>query len=1150
MSAQRLGRRIIYVPAIVIALSCSVKAQQNVGSVTGTVRDTSDALVPGASVTARQTSTGIENQTVSNGVGAYTFPSLTIGDYIITASKVGFATVQKTGIRVVSAEAVSLDFELTVGTVVQTTTVSASATVVDTTRTATGATRVVEEISNLPLANEGGARNALQFMRTLGFANFDNTNEDIVQTERGIIYGVGGAGNALYESFSIDGIKASLNLQQGMRDDGGPIPEDVAEFRLSTNPDAEYGGDLGVGLNFVMKSGTNQFHGSAFEYLRNSVLDARNFFAINRNPEKQNEFGATFGGPILKDRLFFFGSYDGYHFRQAATGQVTSLPDAKMRTGDFSEWLGPQVGTDVLGRPVFQGEIFDPATTRPDGHGGFLRDPFNFNNQLNVIDPSQLSSLSTTFQKGYPAPNLPGIGQNFTGANVPSPVDMHKIALKVDGQFSQNRLSFGYQGLPRKNQIYGALALDPTIGQTLAVYTHEYHFQVSYDRSLRPNLLFSFRVGVSRAPREIGPQGFPSATFGQTAGWTGVYTPETPSVSIQGGQSFGAPFRRISDPSVDIPVHADLAWSKGRHTAKFGAQYLYLNIVKRLAIGTAGNIAFANGETGLPAFPQTGLGYASFLLGDVDHASLATPVNDKESSRVWSFYGQDSWRATPKLTVNYGLRWEFSVGPWETYNRYGGFDPSIPNPGAGGIPGAVTFWGPGAGRNGRTRLLDGYYGALGPRLGIAYAWNPKTVTRAYFGIIYGDNAASDIGSGIGLGTFNTGWTASLTSLSTDSGVTPAFNWTNGWPTPLPNLPTLDPALQNGSSGTYVDTRTFGRPAYAEHLGFSVSRELPWGALLEAAYIGNLTHRLPQSGIPLNYLDPKYLSLGFTLSQSINSPEAQAAGIPIPYPGFTGSVQTALLPYPQYPGGVSTYYAPITNAYYHALETKLQKRFGNGLSMLVDFTVSKNLNSAQAVSAFYPRIHQFPGLDRPWQLAFSYTYDLPFGRGKRFLNTSNSLLNGVVGGWSIAGIQDYEAGLPINLSSWANPTGAPIRTPEVSCGNLDPSNPTRNQYLNFAAISQPAPFTLGSVLQLPNVRGCGYDNENISFMKDIPIREKIRVKFSANFFNTFNRHDWLQLNTNISSPSQFGRFGTSCTATTICNAASDPRFVQLALKIDF
>jgi hypothetical protein len=795
---------------------------------------------------------------------------------------------------------------------------------------------------------------------------------------------------------------------------------------------------------------------------------------------------------------------------------------------------------------VYQDAIYDPSTTRPDGHGGFIRDPF----PGNIIPSNQLSALSKTFQTGYPAPNLPGITQNFTGSNVPSPVDMDKIAAKVDYQFGQNRLSVGYQGLPRKNQIYGALALDPTIGQTLYVYTHEYHFQVTYDRTLRPNLLYSLRLGASRAPRDIGLSAFPSGNYGATAGWTGVYTTETPSVSIQGTQAFGGPFRRISDPSDDMPVDMDLAWSRGRHSAKFGGEFLYLNIIKRIEIGTAGSMSFANAETGLPGFPETDLGYASFLLGDVDSASLASPLTEKESSRVWSFYGQDSWRATSKLTVNFGLRWEFTVGPWETYDRYGGFDPTIPNPGAGGRLGAATFYGEGPGRNGRTRLFDGYYKAFGPRLGIAYSLNPKTVIRTYYGIAYADNAAADIGSGTGLSAYNTGWRANLAQPNTTAGVQPAFNWNNGWPTPLPVLPNTDPSLQNGSSITYADPKTYGRPAMATHLGFSVSRELPWRMLLETAYIGTLTHRLAQSGVPLNNLDPQYLSLGFLLSHDINSPEAVAAGIPVPYPGFSGSVQTALLPYPQYPGGITTYYAPAWNSFYHAWETKLQKRFGNGLSMLVDYTTSKNLNTANAVSAFYPRIHVFPTLDRPWQLAISYSYELPFGRGKRYLSSAHGVVGALVSDWSVAGIHDYEAGLPITLSSWASPTGEPIRTPGISCGNLDPGDPTRNRYLNPAAFSQPAPFTFGSVQQLPNVRGCGYDNENISVMKNFPVGERVRVRFAANFFNVFNRHEWLQLNTSVFDPNAFGRFGTSCTATTICNAASDPRFIQMLLKIEF
>jgi hypothetical protein len=334
-------RKLAIVLTVVFVLAgYSAHAQVDSGRIVGTVRDPTGSVIPGAQVVAHQLATSIEISTVTNGQGAYSLPSLPIGEYALTVSHQGFQRVQRTGIRVISAEAVTLDIDLAVGSVVQTTTVTATPPAVDTATTAQGATRAVEEITALPLANEGGARNALQFMRTLGFANFDNTNEDIVQTERGIIYGVGGAGSEYYPSFTIDGVRASLNLQQGLRDDGGPIPEDVEEFRLSTNPDAEYGGDLGVGLSFVMKSGTNKFHGSGFEYLRNNIFDARNFFAIDRNPEKQNEFGGTLGGPILHDKLFFFGSYDGYRFRQAASGQITTLPTEKMRTGDFSEWLG------------------------------------------------------------------------------------------------------------------------------------------------------------------------------------------------------------------------------------------------------------------------------------------------------------------------------------------------------------------------------------------------------------------------------------------------------------------------------------------------------------------------------------------------------------------------------------------------------------------------------------------------------------------------------------------------------------------------------------------------------------------------------------------------------------------------------------------
>jgi hypothetical protein len=1119
-------------------------AQQNVGSVAGTVRDTSGAVIPQASVIARHVATGGETTVVTNNEGAYSFPALAIGEYIITASRTGFHTVQRTNVRVISAVGVPLDFDLSLGAVTQAITVTASAVALDTTTTSAGTTRVTEEIAALPLAQQGSARNAQQFMRTLGPVNIDNESEDIVQTERADYYG----GRVYFTGYLIDGVSASLNLQQGLRDDGGPIPDMVEEFRISTNPAAEYGEDLGVSFNFVTKSGSNNFHGTAFEYLRNSTLDARNFFAANVTPHKQNEFGAFVGGPIKKDKLFFWGSFDGYYLRKEPSGVRASLPSVKMRAGDLSEWLGPQTGTDILGRPVYTNEIYDPATTRADGAGGFLRDPFAFNGQLNVIDPARLSTLSKVLQAGLPLPTSPGIGQNWVGGQSPSPVTMDKVAAKVDSQWGQNRLIVGYQGLPKKDQIYGTIAFDPRISQDLIVLTHEYHFQVNYSRTLRPNLFFQFRTGFSRAPREIGTASLATDKYGTTVGWKGVYTSETPSISIAGSQPFGAPFRRISDPSDNVPVDADFSWSKGQHSAKFGTQYIFLNIIKRLEIGSAGNINFQPTETGLPASPATGVGYASYLLGQVDRATLSSPQSIKNSSRVWAFYAQDSWRATRKLTLNYGLRWGFSVGPWETFNRFGGMDPTLANAAAGGRLGALTFWGDGAGRNGRHHLYDGYYGAFGPRLGIAYAWNPKTVIRAYYGLITAPAAAADMGSGIGLTDVPpiTGWGASTIRLTTDGGVTPAFQWDNGFPGPLPNLPNLDPTFRNGQSASYIDPASGRLPSYSHHLGFTVERELPGGIFGSVAYIGNLIHRWP-AGAPINNLDPKYLSLGFTLLQDINSPEAKAAGIQPPWAGFAGSVQTALLPYPQYPGGVNQFNQKTWNTFYHAMEVKAQKRFGSGLSFLADYTISKMLDSANDVSAALPRIKNLDSLDSPWKGAFSYNYELPFGPGKPFLQTSNPFLNHLVGGWAVAGIHQYNAGTAINLAR-VNLTGAPIIS--TPCGQIDPGNPTKNRYLNPAAFSLPAPFTFGSTAQLSRYRTCSYFSENVSITKDFRIGEKFHVNFAGQFFNILNRHQFKQMATNVAAPATFGTFGAACTGGAICTAASDPRFIQLSAKISF
>jgi hypothetical protein len=310
--------------------------------------------------------------------------------------------------------------------------------------------------------------------------------------------------------------------------------------------------------------------------------------------------------------------------------------------------------------------------------------------------------------------------------------------------------------------------------------------------------------------------------------------------------------------------------------------------------------------------------------------------------------------------------------------------------------------------------------------------------------------------------------------------------------------------------------------------------LPGRVSLRAEYVGKFGHRIFMA-VPINNLDPRYLSLGSLLLQNINSPQAIAAGIPNPYVGFDGTVQQALLPYPQYPGGVSAAKSPSQNTTFHALEVNLQKHFGSGLSFLAAYTLSKNLGTSVGP---YPTqlINVVQSLDRPQTLVVSYTYDLPFGRGKRFLSGANGVLDQVVGGWRVAGIQSYASGLPINFPGGVDYTGQSLR--QGGCGSVNPLVPTGG-ILNPAGFSVPAQFTIPQSIQLQGVRNCGYENENIAFVKVLPVRENVHLNFGAEMFNIFNRHSWTGINTSVTSAS-FGNY----------TAATDPRSIQLHFRVEF
>lgn len=1156
MNHRMLSTAVAFSLAMILTAIQAHAQRSGAGAISGLVKDTTGAVVPDAGVDLMEVSTGIKRGTHSNSAGAYSFGDLPEGTYTITVAHPSFRTEVESDIRLAQGITLTLDVQLTIGSVNEKVEVRGATPVVDTVSNETATTMLTEEVTQLPIAMSGGPRAAQNLLNVMSGVNNPGAGGNVAMSN------IDGVPNG-HASSDVEGLPASSSTHEVSDDQSSPVPEAVAEFQLKSNDDAQYGWNEGAGMSLVLKSGTNQLHGTLYEYLRNTILDAKNYFATTASDEKQNEYGFVVGGPVLipkvyngLNRTFFFVDFERFSLRQAAPGAVTTVPTALEKQGNFTELLGPQIGTDQLGRPIYTGEMYDPLTTRPDGKGGFLRDPFMFGGQLNVIDPARLSSFSTSYEAFYPAPNLPGLSLNWQGLNAPSPQDFHRILVKIDQNIGQKqRLSGGYKNL--YTNIFSGGPFGAPIAPDVTIVGTDYFSWGSYSLTATPQFLWSIRADISRSPREV----YSPAAQRSLSGPPDVPSPGVPLINIQGYPvRLGAPYELANDDVGQTnSIFNDFSWTKGTHSIKFGGQLF--QTIKRVSPGgaTAGQYTFQNVETGLPGYTATGAGYASFLLGEVDSAGVAVPeINEPHYfGGAVGLYAQDQWRPSSALTLNFGLRWDLYVPTREATNQIGALDPYKPNPAAGGILGATTIWGKNAGENGRVYLYNFYYKAFGPKLGIAYAPNPRTVIRAHYGISYSP-LFGDFTSGAGAPTVGFNQSAGISSL--DNGVTPAFNWNNGFPNVYPKVPNLDPSLQNGQGISYVNVNN-NRPAMAQNVNFGISRELPYEIGLRVDYIGNFTRRLATNGhVQLNQLNPKYLSLGGLLLDDITSPQAIAAGIATPYPGFTGSVAQALLPFPQFQGGIPYLGASVGYLEYNSLQVNLQKRLSHGLTFLVAYTVSKSLgnvtysNQGWSDDIGLQNTSQLKGFkelypqDIPQNLAVSYVYHLPIGPGERFLNSDGAWSRELLGGWSVAGIQNYQAGTPFNVGSeetipgnfegvWPNLVpGVPVRT-STSCGGYTPGTST---YLNLGAFSTPAPFTLGDVHQLSSVRTCKYMNESISVQKQFKIVESAKVTIGSDFFNAFNRHQWTGLSTDINNPGSFGRF----------TGASQPRNIQVFMKFDF
>jgi Carboxypeptidase regulatory-like domain len=1106
---QAVARLILVsICAALLTFPVLVQAQFSRNSVTGMVTDQSGAVIVGATVTAREVNTGVSAETTTNDRGYYLM-QLPIGSYDISVSNPGFETAAREKVQVDVGADVHLDFKLGLATAQQTVEVVAQGAPLLRPESATVQTVVDNSLVNdLPIAVSGRERNAAGFLALTPGYNGSRLN--------------GGAGTAFTQF--VDGAVANASSFSPELTTNMIIPAfAVEQFQVVDDTlDPQDGRTSGGTIKYALKSGTNAYHGSAFDFVRNKDLDARSFFATTVAQDTQNEFGVELGGPVViphlyngHNRTFFYVYYDGYRYTNTNTGTIQSLLTPAMKTGNFS----------AAGIP----SIYDPNSTVANGSGGFTRTPF----PGNIIPASELSPISTYIANLFPAPNLSGLSSNYIGNTLSTTSDNSGL-IKIDQGLHNGHVSLSYAQYEQGTTSVGPTGpvLSGNVGDN-----HGYRAILNWDTIISPTLLNHFNPSFNRWHLESFSGGQKTLTTGsnlnQEAGLAqGLIAGYGLAGITAGGYYLGV----VSD--IDNIVHQnwrladDLTWRHGSHSVVFGAS---TDRISTQGIQTSGGhyyvgtYTFAPGETALPGVSSSGFAAASFMLGDVDSGTWGQQPWQAFLFRPWALYAQDSWKILPNLTLNLGLRWEYERPIHEKDDRMANFDPNLPNPGAGGLLGALEFAGHGQGQAGVDQFANYWHKGFGPRLGLAYNLRKSTVLRMGYTINYDSN------SGPAIFLNQQGYFSQATVASTNSGVTPAFNWAIGFPN-VPLGPYFTPTFANGSSTEWMPPNGARLPM-VENWNVGVQQLLPGGIMIDASYVGLASHHILNGDLNLNQINPTYFSLGSVLNAQVGSTAAVAAGITAPYPGFTGTVAQALRPYPQYQT-ITISADPMGNNTYNALQVRGQKRFSKGLTLLLSYTFSKNLTdtdgtygtSLGGAQNFYNVALEkaVTSSDRPQVFVASYSYELPVGEGKPFRSGSRLLDRYVLGGWQISGIWTVENGTPLPITTEETlPAAGSVRANVVgsqvySVNSRSSFNPATDLYINKAAFAVPAAFTFGDGPRLySQLRSFGTINWNAVAEKKIPIKETLHFLLRAEFFNVLNTVNFSAPTTDLQNLS-FGK----------------------------
>jgi Carboxypeptidase regulatory-like domain len=1179
-------------------------AQGPVGTLNGTILDPAGAVVPGAAVVATNIATGVESKTTSTSAGVYTLPYLPSGTYSIRVTAPGFETATAANIILRVAQVLSVNITLRLGQVTQQVTVSDTPELLETGSAEIGRYITTQEYKAWPIMIDDGQRQIQSFI-------FDSLPGTTGDTFAGSING----GQEYSHEILIEGIPVGRSdLSGGNNNEFSPSAEAIGEFKLQEGAmGAEYNGGQTAVANFTIKSGTNALHGSAFYYNQNEALAARSLFTsttggkVSRN--RVNNYGYSLGGPVVipkiyngHDKTFFFTNFEHDSLNNLSVRNFGTLAATEYKAGDFSGLLDPNwtknplsgttVGTDALGRPIVFGQIYDPGSTRlvpagtvdpvtgltnNSGADAIMRDPF----AGNMIAPSVWDPVAKNIVNnvGIVDPQYDQMINNITKIGGSPYFDLHIFGIKVDHSINdKNRLSGYFNRSYRNRQNNGGTPFLPFPGPLTQSWQQQttpgYMGRFSWSTTITPALLNRLALGYNRFDNNNGA--LPSTVNNGCAATMGFKNlPDTmcPVISFSGTTYQGGTIARMGVGFVDFSQNGsevltdDATWIKGAHTFKFGYQYSRY-FYNDNSLSDAGSFRFTAQATDLPGYlADTGHAFASFLLGGARSAGHSiSGISSAFTQPYHEFYFSDDWKATPKLSVNYGLRWGIIPPLFERTGRMSEVDLTAPNPGADNRPGALVF---------EPQVNDTYWKLVGPRLGLAYQLSNKIVIRAGYALTNTPPIANGWGYGGFLNGFNGSDNVVAGTSSTGFIDDPAIYLNTPYPSFTATLPNTDPTQLNYQGNVITTARDANRPTYVQNFSFTVQYLLPKETVLEVAYVGNKGTRdwggqsfSSYTGLGWSEYDGLPSSL-LSMGDFLTDPVSAHPGIHLPYASFPTdlSVSQSMRPWPQY-FGVDENFPYNTNSNYHSLQITATKHLTKGLAFLAAYTWSKAIGyvDANGPGEYYVTMQDYynRGLERsvtgfniPQDFKLTWVWQTPVGKGRHWdLHWANPIL----GGWQLSAIHNYSSGgsLQISEGGLLIPDGIAggIR-PDVTGQNLtlggaaspksvDVFTPT--PYLNPAAFSlvpqtaNGVPFRVGTApRQLPNVRGPGSAGETFRLEKKFPFtkREGTFFGLGMTMTNPLNRHNTYIGSTDITS-SDFGEL----------YAGGGGRTIQLDGRIEF